>query len=344
MKGRLIALDNVRGRRAAAMVVDGELDDLLIDCPPDIPRPGTIFRGIAGRPMKGQGGLIVDLGDGLKGFLRQWRGIAPGQHILVEVTGFAWDGKAIPVTTRLSIKGRYVILTPGAPGRNLSKAIDDDAIRLPLLALVGDLDLPEEIGLIVRSRAAGAAMSDVEAEAVSLADAARSVWSDRHTAGAELLLDGPDPYDVAFAEWPEPDAIDSGKDVFETTGVLDAIDALESPESVLPGGARMIIQPTSALVAVDVDTAAAGGHAPALSANIEAARALPRQLRCRGLGGQIVVDFAPSPKRDRHRIEQTLQAAFRKDPEETVLAGWTPLGNFEIQRRRSRLPLKDTLR
>ena len=95
---------------------------------------------------------------------------------------------------------------------------------------------------------------------------------------------------------------------------------------------------------LDVNTGADTSPAAGLKANIAAARDLPRQLRLRGLGGQIVVDFAPMPKRDRAAVEQQLRAAFRGEAAETSLAGWTPLGMFEIQRKRDRLPLAELLR
>jgi Ribonuclease G/E len=57
----------------------------------------------------------------------------------------------------------------------------------------------------------------------------------------------------------------------------------------------------------------------------------------------VTVDFAPFPKADRHRVDQALKAAFRAERDETVLAGWTPLGHFEMQRKRSRLPLSECL-
>ncbi|MGC1487784.1 MAG: ribonuclease E/G, partial [Albidovulum sp.] len=76
---------------------------------------------------------------------------------------------------------------------------------------------------------------------------------------------------------------------------------------------------------------------------IAAARELPRQLRLRGLGGQILVDFAPMPKRDRATLDQQIRAAFKGEAAETSLAGWTPLGNFEIQRKRDRIALTDLL-
>ena len=70
---------------------------------------------------------------------------------------------------------------------------------------------------------------------------------------------------------------------------------------------------------------------------------MPLALRLRGLGGQIVIDFAPLSKAHRKQIEQALRAAFRTDPIETALVGWTPLGHFELQRKRERLPLGDLL-
>ena len=68
MKGRQILLGEVRGREAAALIVDGVLEDLLIDS--DAPRPGTIYRAKATRPVKGQGGMFVDTPDG-SAFLRE---------------------------------------------------------------------------------------------------------------------------------------------------------------------------------------------------------------------------------------------------------------------------------
>ena len=82
--------------------------------------------------------------------------------------------------------------------------------------------------------------------------------------------------------------------------------------------------------------------AASLKANVAAARDLPRQLRLRGLGGQVVVDFAPMPKRERHILDQVLKAAFKSDGE-TNLAGWTVLGLYELTRKRDRLPLAELL-
>ena len=134
---RLVLLDTLQDRPAAALVVDGRLEDLAIDPLTDAPIPGAIYRAVADRPMKGQGGLFVKLPQG-SGFLRQTAGIAPAQRLLVQITGPAEAGKAYPVTTRLLFKSRYAIVTPGAPGRNVSRRIRDEELRAELEALAAD--------------------------------------------------------------------------------------------------------------------------------------------------------------------------------------------------------------
>jgi Rne/Rng family ribonuclease len=101
----------------------------------------------------------------------------------------------------------------------------------------------------------------------------------------------------------------------------------------------MFIEPTRALVAVDVNTGADLSPAAALKTNLAAAAELPRHLRLRGLGGQITIDLAPLARADRPRVERALATALRSDGIDTAIVGWTPLGHLELQRRRIRRPL-----
>ena len=121
------------------------------------------------------------------------------------------------------------------------------------------------------------------------------------------------------------------------------IDALRSPRVDFDNGGHMMVEPTRALVAVDVNTGPDTSPAASLKTNIAAARDLPRQLRLRGLGGQVVVDFAPMPKKDRSILDQVIKAAFKAEGGETNLAGWTVLGLYEMTRKRDRLPLASLL-
>jgi len=346
MKGRLVALGTYRGREAAALVVDGRLEDLLVAPADDAPpAPGAILRGTLDRFMKGQGGVFVKLPGGLKGFLRETRGLTPGQPILVQVSGHAETGKALPLTTRLLFKSRLAIVTPDAPGLNVSRRIREEDERARLTAVAEAAMAGSGHGLIVRS-AAGAEEDEAVAEDIAaMRDLAEQVLADADGA-PELLVDAPGPHEEAWRDWsePAPDEVDESPDAFARHGIEDMIDAFLVPEVTLHGGWSLVVEPTRALVAIDVNTGGDTSPAAGLKANIAAARDLPRQLRLRGLGGQIVVDFAPMPKRDRAPVEQQLRAAFKGEASETSLAGWTPLGMYEIQRKRDRLPLAEILR
>lgn len=346
MKGRIVVLDEWQGRGVAALVIEGRLEELAIDPGDDAPLPGAIYRAVADRPMKGQGGMFVRLPGGQTGFLRQVQGIAPGQRLLVQVSGPAEPGKALPVTTRLLFKSRFAIVTPGAPGLNISRQIRDEATRAALtqLATQGMAGAGEGLGLILRSACAEADPAVIAEDVAAMRQLAEAVLDD-DKGEAELLLDGPMAHDLAFRDWldPVPDAVESDPGALIQTGTLDLIEALRAPRIDLPGGGHAWIEPTRALVAVDVNTGADTSPAASLKANVAAARDLPRQLRLRGLGGQVVVDFAPMPKKDRAILDQVLRAAFKPEGNETTLSGWTALGLYELTRRRDRLPLSEVL-
>lgn len=338
MSAQTIALDHLGPAEAAARLAGGQLVDLLIDT--DRPRPGTIYRAIADRPVKGQGGMFVRTPDG-PAFLRQIKGLAPGQPILVQVTGHAEAGKALPVTARILFKGRDAIVTPDAPGLNVSRAIRDEALRDTLLELAHAEMGQGAHGLILRSACAVDDPDAIAGDIRAMRGLARAVLRDATGSEPEKLVDGDGPHILAWRDWPEPAEVETAAGCFATLGVLDQIDALRAAQVPLAGGGSCFIEPTRALVAVDVNTGADASQAAGLKANLAMARDLPRQLRLRGLGGQISLDLAPMPKKDRRAFETALRAAFRKDPVETALAGWTPLGHFELQRKRDRLPLTE---
>ncbi|WP_137111104.1 ribonuclease E/G [Rhodobacter sp. SY28-1] len=340
MKGRLLVLDEIDGRQAAALMVDGRLEELAIDPADDMAIPGAIYRAVADRPVKGQGGIFVKLPGG-SGFLRQISGVAPGQRLLVQVTGPAEPGKALPVTTRLLFKSRFAIVTPDAPGLNISRRIKDEERRAELSAMAeaGMAGADGRLGLILRSGCMEAEDQAVAEDIAAMRGLAEAVLADL-SGGPELLVDGPSAHDLAFRDWLDPavDDADTEPESFERHGVHEAVEALLAARVDLEAGASMVIEPTRALVAVDVNTGPDTSPAAALKANVAAARDLPRQLRLRGLGGQVVVDFAPMPKRERHILDQVLKAAFKSDGEAN-LAGWTTLGLYELTRKRDRLPL-----
>ena len=345
-KGRIVVLDEVNGKPAAALLVNGQIHDLLIEADNNLPKPEAIYRGRTTLPMKGQNGIILDIGNGQKAFLRNAKGIPQGTQMTVQVATHAEIGKATPVVNKLIFKSRYCIVTPDAPGLNIARSIKDDEERDRLLEIVHEVSTNRstEYGLIIRSSA-----MDIDADAISddinaMYDLADNVMS--QTSGdPALIMPAPTAEMKAWRDWvnPDPDEVIKETNSFETMGIWDHIEKLKHSKSKLPNGASMIIEPTSAFVAVDVNTGNDFSLSAGLKANLAVAKELPNQLSLRGLGGQIIIDFAPSPKKDRKLIETALNSSFRKVKIYTVVVGWTTLGNFELQRKRERIPLSELL-
>ncbi len=334
MKGTQIILDHLNGREAAARMVDGQLDDLLIDA--DELRPGAILRGVVDRTVKGQGGVFVRLPDGESGYLRGAKGKAPGQALLVQVSGYAEPGKAVPLTENILFKSRYAIVTPHAPGINIARGLKDEERRAELRAIAHDAMEGSQMGLILRSACGGGADDAIEEDITAMRALAEEVMADDGD-GIEALTEGDGPHVLAWRDWTGTADVVTEPGGFADCGVLDALEDLKSP-AIRLGAVTLYVEPTRALVAVDVNTPEAG-FAAGLKANLACAAALPRALRVRGLGGQIVLDLAPMPKKDRKAFEAALRAAFKTDEIETTLLGWTPLGHFELQRKRARAPV-----
>lgn len=349
MKGALVALGELTGRdgdlhRAAALIRDGKLADFLIDAGENAPpAPGSIFRARGGRLLKGMGGALLDLPQGTQAYLRGAKGLKPNAPMLVQVTHIAEDGKAVPVTTRLLFKSRYAIVTPDAPGLNISRQITEEEAQLRLhdLATQGMDGADPQLGLILRSACEGAEDSDIAEDIAAMRALAEAVLADV-SGDPELLLDGADAWEAAWRDWDVAQTDDS-PEAFDSHGVFELVDAALSPKVPLNNGASLYIEPTRALVAVDVNTGGDFSPAAGLKANIALARDLPRQLRTRGLAGQITLDLAPMPKKERRQFEQSLRAAFKADGADVVLAGWTPLGHYEVQMKRERVAIREVL-
>ena len=344
MNGSVIALDSFKGRQAAALMVDGRLEDFLIEDDSTALAPEAICRGKMGRPMKGMGGAFVELPGDESGFLRQTKGLRPGAPLLVQISGASEPGKALPLSTRLLFKSRYAIVTPDAPGLNISRSIEDEACRATLDALAQDAmqGAADHLGLILRSACEGIEDAVILDDIACMRALAESVLAEA-TGAPELLVDAPAPHLAAWRDWPDPDTLDQDAGSFARHGVHEEIDALLRPDVPLQGGGHMRIEPTRALIAIDVNTGNDTSPAAGLKANIAALRELSRQLRLRGLGGQVLIDFAPFAKKERHILEQVLRGAFKREGRDVTLAGWTPLGNFELTRKRDRKPLSQVL-
>ena len=340
MKGKQVVLGHIGDAKVAALLEDGKLQDVLVEDLSRLPL-GSILRAVVDRPVKGIGGVMLRLPHGT-GFLKKAKGLAPGQTITVQTSGFAEAGKADPVNQRFIFKSRYAIVTPEQPGLNVSRKIRDDDLRDDLTMLAKSGMEGSNMGLIIRSSAAVADMEDV-AEDIQTMRASAEAISVEAGLEPEILLEGDDPHVQAWREWSDVTDILTGPEDLEASGALDQIEVAQGAWVTL-GSGGMFVEQTRAMATVDINTGADLSPASALKVNLAAVQDLPRQLRLRGYSGQIAIDFAPMTKRDRKPIEVALRAALRTCPVATEFVGWTPLGHGELKRKRERAVLNDLLK
>lgn len=313
----------------AALVRGGRLSDLrLDDAASRDPRPGEIWAASVERLAPRQGAAFLSLGDA-PAFLPNAEGLSPGDRVLVEIQRPAEGGKAAAANRKLTWRGRLMAHTPSAPGVNVSRRIDDPAEQQRLRGVLAPV--AETGGFVLRTAAAGADPDALLGEARALAEAARSVLGDA-SPPPRRLRPAPAPLDQIRWDWSDAEPRDDDA-LFETLDLFAQIDALLASDVALDHG-WMRLDRTEALVAIDVNTGVGGG---ALSINLAAADEIPRQLRLRGWGGMILMDFAGRAESDRPRIESRLRAAadgaFKP-------AGWGPLGLLEARRRRDRAAIE----
>ena len=128
-------------------------------------------------------------------------------------------------------------------------------------------------------------------------------------------------------------------DAFEATGAAGQLEEALGREVALPGGGSLIIEPTAALTAIDVN-----GAGEALEVDLAAARAIAHQLRLRRIGGTVVIDFIDlDGKRERFRLDAALRQAFAADPAAVQLYPMSPLGLVQLSRQRQGPSLAELL-
>ena len=344
MKGDLVVLDRIGGRRVAALLVDGQLEDLLADPQPDgPPTPGTVIQATMRRRLPGQGAWLVNLPGGGTGHLKGLKGSAEGEAVLVQVTGYPEAGKAAPVNVRISLTGRFAVVLPGRDGVFVSRAIADRERRSHLKSIAEGILAGSGAcaGLVLRTAAGVADDRHILDELGKLLGDAERLASDGSGSSPAIVREADGCHQLAGRDWMgrEGCILDDSEGSFDRHGIPDLVIPFMQPRVELPGGGFAVLEQTRAFTAIDVNTGSDVSKGAAMRANMDLAACLPRQLRIRGLGGQFVVDFAPIAKRLRPAIETALSSAFAEDRVSTTLVGWTGLGHFELHRRRERCSL-----
>ena len=303
------------------------------------------------------------------------------QILLVQVVKEERGTKGAALTTYLSLAGRYCVLMPNTGrGGGISRKITNLKDRKRLKAMLDDLDTPDGMSVILRTagqernkteirrdfeylsrvwdgireetlRSTAPALIHEEAEIVKRA--IRDVYSRDIE---EIVIDGEDAYKTAraFMRTMIPSHVkrvqkhdDPVVPLFRRYGVEGQLDSIFSPTVQLRSGGYIVLNPTEALVSIDVNSGRATKERnieeTALRTNLEAAEEVARQLRLRDLAGLIVIDFIDMDER-RHNaaVERCLKDAMRQDRARIQIGRISHFGLLEMSRQRMRSSLLET--
>ena len=398
MKRMLINATQQEELRVA--LVDGQrLYDLDIESPGHEQKKANIYKGKITRVEPSLEAAFVDYGAERHGFLPlkeiartyfpkgyKFEGrpnikdvIKEGQEVIVQIDKEERGQKGAALTTFLSLAGSYLVLMPNNPrAGGISRRIEGDE-RTELKESLSKLDLPDGMGLIVRTAGVGKSYEELEWdlkvllkhwEAISEVAEQREAPFLIHQESnvivrairdylrrdiGEILIDKTSIYEQALQhiQLVRPDFANRVKlyrgevPLFSHYQIESQIESAFQREVRLPSGGSIVIDPTEALTSIDINSARAtkGGdiEETALNTNLEAADEIARQLRLRDLGGLVVIDFIDmTPVRHQREVENRMKDAVRSDRARVQLGRISRFGLLEMSRQRLRPSLGES--
>ena len=296
------------------------------------------------------------------------------QILLVQVVKEERGNKGAALTTYLSLAGRYIVLMPNAiRGGGISRKIVNADDRRRLKKIMNDLDIPARMAVIVRTAGLSRSKTEIKRDLEYLlrrwqnirdltmestapcvineeANLIRRSIRDLYTRDIEqILIEGDEGYKTAktFMKTMIPSHAARVKPyrdripLFVRYQIESQLDAMYGPELQLKSGGYLVIDPTEALVAIDVNSGRATKERTieetALKTNLEAAEEIARQLRLRDLAGLIVIDFIDMDEnRNQRAVERKLKEAMRIDRARIRMGRISPFGLMELSRQRLR--------
>ena len=296
------------------------------------------------------------------------------QILLVQVVKEERGNKGAALTTYLSLAGRYIVLMPNAiRGGGISRKIVNADDRRRLKKIMNDLDIPARMAVIVRTAGLSRSKTEIRRDLEYLlrrwqnirdltmestapcvineeANLIRRSIRDLYTRDIEqILIEGDAGYKTAkaFMKTMIPShaaRVKAYRDripLFVRYQIESQLDSMYGPELQLKSGGYLVIDPTEALVAIDVNSGRATRERTieetALKTNLEAAEEIARQLRLRDLAGLIVIDFIDMDEsRNQRAVERKLKEAMRIDRARIRMGRISPFGLMELSRQRLR--------
>lgn len=296
------------------------------------------------------------------------------QVLLVQVVKEERGNKGAALTTYLSLAGRYTVLMPNSShGGGISRKINSSSDRKRLKQIIADLKLPKTMGLIVRT----AGLSRTKPEIKRDFDYLARLWDEirqktlSSTAPAlihsdsdlikrairdiynreieEVVVEGEDGYKLAkqFMKLLMPSharrikAYSDPVPLFQRYGAEDQLRAMYDPVVQLKSGGYLVINPTEALVSIDINSGRStkqhGIEQTAVATNVEAAREIARQLRLRDMAGLVVIDFIDMEYNSNVRkVERAMKDALKNDRARIQVGRISGFGLMEMSRQRLR--------
>lgn len=302
-----------------------------------------------------------------------------GQEVIVQVDKEERGNKGAALTTFISLAGRYLVLMPNNPrAGGISRRIEGDE-RTELREALSSLNAPADMGLIVRTAGLGRSSEELQWDldylvqlwtAIKEATVGRSapflIYQEsnviirairdylRQDIG-EVLIDSVEAYDEALSFIQQVMPVYANKvkqyqdsvPLFNRFQIESQIETAFQREVKLPSGGALVIDPTEALVSIDINSARATRGSDieetALQTNLEAAEEIARQLRLRDIGGLIVIDFIDmTPMKNQRAVEERMRECLEADRARVQIGRISRFGLLEMSRQRLRPSLGET--
>jgi ribonuclease E len=284
--------------------------------------------------------------------------------------------KGAALTSYLSFPGRYMVVMPGSDSAGVSRKVESEGDRKKLKEMAAEMKIPEGIGYIIRTEALGKTKTDLNKDLKSLLKLNQDILTKAKKAKApaliyqeldlvirtirdyftaeidEVLVDNPEVYqqarDFFKATMPKQEQIvklhQEKRPIFSKYQLEEQIDQIYEKKVPLKSGGSLVIEPTEALVSIDVNSGKSTGERgvedTAYKTNMEAAEEVARQLRLRDLAGLIVIDLIDMrDKKHMIEVEKTLKNALKQDKARVTVGRISQFGMLEMSRQR----IKQTL-
>ena len=399
MKRMLINATHEEELRVA--LVDGQkLYDLDIESRVKEQKKSNIYKAKITRVEPSLEAAFVDFGASRHGFLplkeisREYFSVPPskikgkiniaqvvkeGIEIVVQVEKEERGNKGAALTTFCSLAGRYLVLMPNNPrAGGISRRIEGEG-REELKAAMAELDIPKDMGVIVRTAGLGRSSEELQwdldyllhlSNAINTASTSkpgpfliyqesdviiRAIRDYLRDDIAEILIDTDEAYEQAcqFVEQVMPHftnrikRYESDVPLFNRYQIEGQIESAFQREVRLPSGGAIVIDPTEALVSIDINSARATRGSDieetAVNTNLEAADEIGRQLRLRDIGGLVVIDFIDmNSQKNQRSVENRMRDALQIDRARVQVGRISRFGLLEMSRQRLRPSLGET--